>query len=161
MLRIAKVLLIIIIAIWGIIGAIGNVLDWNGTIAAVGAVTSMTTFEGGDTSWQATSSPLVIWFGALFIMLSKVAAGIICSMGAWRMWSSKDSDLSAFLSAKKFALTGCAIAVIMLFGGFIVIAESWFELWRSDVMRGQVLESAFRYGAMILLISLFVSLPDD
>nr|MDA3933179.1 DUF2165 family protein [Gammaproteobacteria bacterium] len=61
----------------------------------------------------------------------------------------------------EIALTGCMIAVIMLFGGFIVIAESWFELWRSDVMRGPVLESAFRYGGMIMLIALFVATKDE
>jgi predicted small integral membrane protein len=161
MLRKIKVLLIITVALWGFIGAFGNLHDWSGTIAAVGAVTSMTTFDGGSTSWQATSSPIVIWVGAIFIMLSKLATGILCSIGAWKMWNSNNNNISEFLAAKKIALAGCAIAVIMLFGGFIVIAESWFELWRSDVMRGPVLGSAFRYGSMILLISLFVGLPDD
>lgn len=51
--------------------------------------------------------------------------------------------------------------VIMLFGGFIVIAETWFELWRSEVMRDPVLGSAFRYAALMLLIALFVANKDD
>jgi hypothetical protein len=42
----------------------------------------------------------------------------------------------------------------MLFGGFIVIADSRFELWRSDGMRGPVLDSAYRYLGSILLIAL-------
>lgn len=58
-------------------------------------------------------------------------------------------------------MTGCAIAVTMLLGGFIVIAETWFELWRSDVMRGPVLGSAFRYAGLITLIALFVATRDD
>ena len=49
----------------------------------------------------------------------------------------------------------------MLFTGFIVIAESWFELWRSDVMRGPVLDSAFRYGGMIALIAVFVAVKEE
>jgi len=48
----------------------------------------------------------------------------------------------------------------MLFGGFIVIAESWFELWRSETM-GVVLSAALRYGSMIVLIAIFVATPDD
>ncbi|MFT6056479.1 MAG: hypothetical protein ACJAS2_000754 [Pseudohongiellaceae bacterium] len=28
----------------------------------------------------------------------------------------------------------------MLFGGFIVIAEGWFELWRSEFLRGPSLD---------------------
>jgi predicted small integral membrane protein len=121
----------------------------------------MSTFEGGAESWQATSSPAVVWIGALFIMLSKVTAATLCAVGAWRMWQARNADAASFQSTKEFALAGCAIAVVMLFGGFIVIAESWFELWKSDVMRGPVLDSAFRYGGMIALIGLFVAIKEE
>ena len=50
------------------------------------------------------------------------------------MWQSRNASVADFSSAKRIALAGCGIAVIMLFGGFIVIAESWFELWRSEAM---------------------------
>ena len=156
MLRIVKVLLVVTVVLWGGIGAFHNVMDWNGTLGAVAAATSMATFEGGAEAWQATSSPVVIWIGALFIMLSKLAAACLCAIGALNMWKARDGDAAAFAAAKEYALAGCAVAVIMLFGGFIVIAESWFELWRSDAMRGPVLEAAFRYAGLIALIGLFV-----
>jgi len=161
MLRKAKTLLVVTVALWGFVGAFKNFTDWGGTMAAVSAVTSMVTIEAGATSWQATSNPAVIWLGALFIALSKVAVGVLCTIAALKMWQARASDAAAFAAAKQFALAGCATAVIMLFGGFIVIAESWFELWRSDVMRGPVLESAFRYGGMIALIGLFVATKDE
>ena len=53
-------------------------------------------------------------------------------------------------------MAGCGIFAIMLFGGFTVLAEAWFELWRSDAMRGPVLDTAYRYLGSILLIELFV-----
>lgn len=161
MLRITKTILILAVALWGLVGAFHNILDWSGTLGAVGAATSMATFEGGAGSWQATSSPLVVWLGALFVTLSKLAVGVMCTAGAFRMWRSRSADGVAFMAAKQLALAGCAVAVVMLFGGFIVIAESWFELWRSDAMRGPVLESAFRYAGMIALIGLFVAGRDD
>jgi predicted small integral membrane protein len=49
----------------------------------------------------------------------------------------------------------------MLFGGFIVVAEGWFELWRSAAMRAEVLDAAFRYGGMIALIGLLVATGDE
>ena len=161
MLRTTKILLILTVVLWGGIGAIHNIVDWSGTTGAVAAATSMVTFDGGAESLQATSSPIIIWIGALFIMLSKVTASVMCIIGAERMWKARGSDSAIFAKAKEIALVGCAIAVIMLFGGFIVIAESWFELWRSDIMRGPVLESAFRYGGMITLIAIFVGARDD
>jgi predicted small integral membrane protein len=160
MIRIVKIGLIITVVLWGFFGALGNVLHWDETLGSVAAVTSMVTFEGGAESWQATSNPLVIWMGALFIMLSKLSAGVLCIVGAGRMWQSRNSSVADFSAAKSTALAGCGIAVIMLFGGFIVIAESWFELWRSEAM-GAVLSAALRYGSMIALIAILVATPDN
>ena len=160
MIRNVKIGLIITVVLWGFFGALGNILNWDETLGSVAAVTSMVTFEGGAESWQATSNPLVLWLGALFIMLSKLSAGILCTVGAGRMWQSRNGSVADFSEAKKIALAGCGIAVIMLFGGFIVIAESWFELWRSESM-GAVLSAALRYGCMIALIAIFVATADD
>lgn len=161
MLRIAKIALILIVVCWAIIAALQNVVDWQGTLGAVGAATSMSTFEGGAESWQATSNIAVIWLGALFILGGKIAAGGLCLIGAWQMWTSRQADETAFRAGKQLALVGCTVALVMLFGGFVVIAETWFELWRSDAMRGPVLDSAFRYAGMIALIALLVSTADD
>ncbi len=154
MIRIVKIGLIATVVLWGFFGALGNVLHWDETLSSVAVVTSMVTFEGGAQSWQATSSPVVIWLGALFIMLSKLSAGILCTVGGARMWRWRNAGAADFAAAKGLALAGCGIAVIMLFGGFIVIAESWFELWRSESM-GAVLSAAVRYAGMIALIAIF------
>ena len=156
-----KILLILGVVLWGIVGAHGNIAKWEETLGAVGAATSMATFEGGADSWKATSLPIVIWLGALFVMLSKVASAGLCAVGAQKMFAARNSAPDAFQKAKTFALAGCGVAVFMLFTGFIVIAESWFELWRSDVMRGPVLDSAYRYAGMIGLIAIFVSIKED
>lgn len=160
MIRIVKIALIITVVLWGFFGALGNILHWDETRGAVAAVTSMVSFEGGAESWQATSNPVVIWLGALFIMLSKLSAGILCALGAGRMWYSRNGSATDFAAAKRIALAGCGIAVIMLFGGFIVIAESWFELWRTESMSA-VLTAAVRYASMIALIGIFVATNDD
>lgn len=161
MLRMTKILLVVCVASWGLLGASGNVTDWDGTLGAVRAAASMATIEGGTESWRATSNTIVIWMGALMITLSKLAAAILCSIGAVKMWRARTGDAAAFDAAKKAALAGCGIAMVMLFGGFIVIGETWFEMWRSDVLRDLSLQSAFRYGGMITLIALFVGTPED
>jgi predicted small integral membrane protein len=161
MLRYAKITLIWTVALWGFLGAVHNFMDWNGTLGAVTAVTSMSTFDGGADSWQASTQPLLVWVGALFIVFSKLLVAFFCAVGGWKMWLARAKNAGGFDGAKETALVGCAVAVIMLFGGFIVIAESWYELWRSDLMRGPVLESAFRYAGMIALIGIFVGMKDD
>ncbi len=161
MLRIMKILLILSVSTWGLVGIYGNIYDWNGTTGAVAAATSMSTFDGGADDWRATSSPALILAIALAIVFLKSASAILCLAGAWQMWAARAGDAAVFAKAKTYALAGCAVAIFMLFFGWIVIAESWFELWRSEVMREAVLDAAFRYCAMIGLIALFVGMPDE
>jgi len=158
--RIAKIALIVVAALWGYAGALGNILDWNQALGSVAAITSMTTFEGGSESWQAMSSRLLSWLGALFIISGKLATGVMCTAGARRMWRSR-SNSADFAKAKQLAIAGCAVGVVMLFGGFLVIAESWFELWRADGLIRFALLDAFRYGGMLMLIAIFVGQHEE
>ena len=161
MLRVIKILLILSIALWALLGALGNVVDWGGTIGAVQAATSMSTFDAVPASGRATSNPAVVLSGAVFIVLLKIATGALCLYGAWQMWLARAADASSFAIAKTCALTGCGVAMFMLFTGWIVIAETWYELWRSPVMLGPVLESAFRYCGTIGVIALYVGAREE
>ena len=161
MLRNLKILLILSVAIWGLLGVFGNILDWGGTTGAVSVATSMSTFDGGADDWRATSNPAIILAGALSIVLLKSFTAILCLTGAWRMWTARAADAAVFAKAKTYALAGCAVAIFMLFFGWIVIAETWFELWRSEAMREAALDAAFRYCGMIGVIALFVGMPDE
>ncbi|MBL0769892.1 DUF2165 domain-containing protein [Sphingopyxis sp. DHUNG17] len=156
MLRILKILLVIAVATWGLLGAFGNFHDWQGTKGAVAATLSMTTFEGGSDDWRATASPALVLAGALAIPALKLVTALLCLAGAWRMWAVRGGDAATFDAAKTLALAGCGVAVLMLFAGWIVIAETWFELWRSEAMREAALDAALRYGAFIGIIALFV-----
>ena len=161
MIRTAKIGLIVVAAFWGYVGALGNILDWNQALGSVAAVTSMSTFEGGSDSWQAMSSPLLSWLGALFLVSGKLATGVMCTVGAKRMWQSRSNSAADFAEAKQFALAGCAVGAIMLFGGFLVIGESWFELGRTDGLIRFALADAFRYGGMLILIAIFVGQHEE
>lgn len=160
MLRIVKIVLILSVGLWGLLGAIGNLVDWSGTMGSVAAVTAMSTFEGGADRWQATSNPAVVWAGALFIPLFKLAATTACFLGAIRMWNARQSGAAAFAAAKSLALVGCGIAMFGLFLGWIVIGEQWFELWRSPAL-GAAGDIAFRYAGFVAFIALFVAIPDE
>ncbi len=161
MIRVVKIFLVISLALWGLVGASGNFQSWGETMGSVSAVTTMVTIEGGAGKWQATSNPVIIWAGAIFIAGSKLLMGLMCTLGAVRMLAARGADPATFNAAKTIALAGAGIAVVMLFGGFIVIAESWYELWRSQSELGGALDAAFRYAGMIALIAIFVAMPDD
>ena len=161
MLRIIKILLILSIAAWALLGVMGNLVDWGGTMGAVQAATSMSTFDPAPTSGRATTNGAVILLGAVFIVLLKIATGALFLFGAWQMWSARGGDAADFAKAKAYALAGCGVALFMLFAGWIVIAETWFEMWRSPVMIDLALNSAFRYAGMIGVMALFVGAREE
>ena len=117
----------------------------------------MTSLQGGAASWKAVSSTPLSWLGGVWILSGYLTAGVLCTVSAARMWSARNASGAQFVAAKNLALAGCGIFAIMLFGGFTVVAEGWFELWRSNVMGGLVLNTAYRYLGSILLIALFIA----
>lgn len=161
MYRLVKVGLMATAAWWAISSGVYNVANLSESLTYIEAVTTMSLFEGGADSWQATSSPIIIWAGLLFIFGGKVAAAIMCSMGTWRMWKTRSADRDTFVEARQIGLAGCGIAVIMLFGGFIGIAENVFDLWRAADVGGSILDGAYRYGAVMALIAILVGATDD
>ncbi len=161
MLRIVKILLVLSVAVWGLLGAFGNLSDWGGTMGAVTATTSMSTIEPGPYSWRATSNPALMFGVSAAITLTKLVIAALCLLGARKMWAARRQDAAAFAQAKTLAIAGCGAAMFLLFTGWIVFAETWYELWRSEALREAALGSAFRYGAMITLIGLFVSARND
>ena len=158
MLRYVQILLVITVAMWSLLSAIDNLADWSGTTNGVTSVVSMSNYQGGPFRWRATHEPVVVIVGSVFITLSKAASGCLCLIGALQMWRARRQDTIGFTHAKCLALSGGAIAILLLFGGFVVIAEGWFQMWRSSIMVSTVSSTAFRYGAMITLISLFVAI---
>ena len=158
-LRLTKICLVLAVAGWGVSGALGNLLDWAGTVGSVEAVSTMARFEGGSSDWRATQNPLIVYGGAIFIVAFKTACGLLCAVGAVQMWRSRRDDGGSFSASKQMAIAGCLIAVFGLFFGWIVVGEGWFEFWRDPGFGG--LEgaglAAFRYGGFIGLIALLVA----
>jgi len=157
MLRIIKILLAAAVGAFGFVSGIFDIFYWDNTVAAVAMVTSMSSWDGGVSSWQSVNSAPLNWFGAAWIVALDLGYAMLCAIGVMRMWSARNACSAQFGVAKTLALAGCGLAAIMLFGGFFVGAETFFELWRSDAMRGPVLDTAFRYLGSVLLIALFIS----
>lgn len=161
MLRAVKVLLVLAIGIWALVGAVGNLADWHGVVDKVRGTTTMLTVSGGEQDWRATSNPMVIYLGAAMIPAAKTLSGVLCLAGAWRMWRARVESSAAFETAKALGLAGCGVILLMLFAGWIVIADTWFQGWRSETLQNGALNTALRYAGFVGLIALFVAARED
>jgi predicted small integral membrane protein len=158
MLRISKIVLIVLVALWGAIGGVKNFADVEGGLGSVRVVIDPPD-PARIAEWPNIQSPIIVWLGFLTIALGKIAAAGLCGVGAWRMWGARKLDAESFNVAKKMALVGCSVGVAMLFGVFIVAGSTYFNLWMTPV--GSVaLPIAFQLIGCIALIAIFVSQPD-
>ena len=160
MLRGTQIALIAAVCLWGLLSAFGNLLDWSGTLGAVTAVAAMSTWDGGGADWRAIGSPVLITTAALAIVAFKLLSALLCGLGAARMVRERGAPVETFAAAEATALSGCGIAMLGLFLGWIVLGEQWFELWRSPEL-GAAGDAAFRYGGFIGVIALFVAIRDQ
>lgn len=159
MVRDSKILLIILVALWGLVGVAGNLSHLQIAYDAVESVTLMPTFPADAAPPWRTGNPAVVWIGVALIVAGKLAAAILCGFGAIVMVKSRNADSAAFQQAKRFALFGCAMALAMLFGGFTVIGETLYAMFRHPE-HVQAANAALRYGAFIALIMIFVAQTD-
>jgi len=156
--RIIKIILIVLVGLWGLIGGLGNLASTESGFAATAEVVGATG-RGGVADWQRIESPLLIWAAWALLPIGKLATAVLCLYGAWQMWLSRRSPEIEFNAAKAFGLLGCGIAIAMMFGIFVVAANTYFRLWQAE-QAARVMPIAFGYISSIGIIALFVNQPD-
>ena len=108
--------------------------------------------------WRAITNPYVVGIAYGFILMCELAIGLLCSTGAVKMWRARNLNAKEFNNAKILGLAGCAVGLLLWFGGFIVVAGEWFLMWQH---RTGTLEHAFRFVGSIGLVMLIVSVKDE
>ncbi|WOJ92469.1 DUF2165 family protein [Congregibacter variabilis] len=158
-LRIIKILMLFMVGLFCLIGAVFNLTSMEADLALVSLVV-IGDGATGVADWQKIETPWFVTLCWAVIPLSKALAGLLCLMSVGRMWSLRRSDSSSFQWAKHAGIVGCGVMLAMLFGVFILIAETWFQQWQTPLGAG-ILGAAQRYIVCIGVIVFFVYLSDD
>lgn len=107
----------------------------------------------------ASDNSLLVMLGFLFIAGGKLAGGVLCLVGAWQMWLARRASGEVFDGAKRFAVVGCAVLLVLFFGGFMYLANQFFMGWRTELGEASA-TGAFQLGTSVALILLFLNQPD-
>lgn len=157
MARIVKIVLIGTIGLFGLLTGIDNILDYPTNLADVQHVLSMDMLP--------KSSPLLgraITSASLqhelydLIIGTELLYGTLCILGAL---SLAISGAVEFTKAKNLALAGLGLGFMLYVFGFLVIGGEWFQMWQDGPWNAQ--DSAFRFAAIIGIVLLFVTLPEE
>jgi len=158
--RYIKIVLVVFVGLTGLLFVAGNIANWNAGLELVGYVLSMEGHEiyGSHIFPPVTNSALVT-IAFLLILAGESLVGALSLKGAWDLWGARKGSAEAFNASKTYAVLGTGMAMVVWFGGFIVIGGALFQMWQTQIGAGSF-DDAFVFAAAGGLVLLFVSMPD-
>lgn len=158
-LRYIKIIMILMVALFGLIAATHNLMQMDSDLALVSRVV-MGAGASGIAEWQKIESSWLVTLCWSVIPGAKILGGLLCLLCVKQMWFARHSASLAFQQSKTFGIAGCGVLLVMLFGVFILISETWFQQWQTE-LGAAILGAAQRYIVAIGALAFFVSLPDQ
>jgi predicted small integral membrane protein len=157
--RIVKTVMVASLALFALLVAYDNIVDYGSNEQFVRHVLSMdTTFPNNALMTRAVTAPWA-WAAAYWLIIgAEGLTGLLFAAGALRMALAIRGSAARFNGAKQIAILGAGIAFLLWFTGFMVVGGEWFAMWQSETWNGQ--EAAFRFTVTVLAVLVFVNQPD-
>ncbi|GGA07209.1 DUF2165 family protein [Dyella caseinilytica] len=158
--RLSKIIIVATIALWVTLVAFGNLTDYGSNWAFVQHVLAMDTiFPDAHIHYRAIHSPLLQHVAYMLIIATEMLAAVLCLAGTWRLWRARRAPEAMFHRAKRVAVLGLSLGVLLWLGGFMAIGGEWFGMWMSTQWNG--LSSAFRFVVVLLIALVYLGQRDD
>ncbi len=160
MIRLVKIILVVLVGLQGLFYFISNTVNFEYALLAVGEILS----QRDSPIYQnliipPITNPLITKLALITIMTGELLVGLISFKGAFDLFAVRKASAADFNGAKKYAILGCAMALIVWFGFFTVIGTALLQMWQSQVGAGSF-EGAFIYLGTSAFVMLFVNQPD-
>ncbi len=153
--RLAKTLLVAASAFFYTLVVFNNLTDYSSNYQFVQHVLLMdSTSPGNHAMWRAIHPG---WIHTAFYD-SMIAWEVISMLLAWagtlQLLRAIGKTATLFQSAKRLAIAGLTVGMLMWLGAFLTIGGEWFLMWQSRTWNGQ--DAAFRMflidGVILLLL---------
>jgi predicted small integral membrane protein len=158
-LRGAKTSLVFVVALYYSLVVFNNLSDYDSNYQFVRHVLMMdSTFAGNHGMWRAINSPAVHTIFYVTIIAWEILTTVLCWWGGVCLARALREGATAFHRAKRVAIAGLTLGLLMWLVAFLTIGGEWFLMWQSKTWNGQ--ESAFRMYTIIGIVLVFLALPD-
>lgn len=159
--RIFKLLLAVVVGLQALLYALQNVVNLEQAHSFVATVLAMRDHGAYPHHFgPAIESSALAWCALWIIIAGELLAGLLCFKGAFDMARSLRAPGAEFQHAKRHALVGCGVAVLVWFGLFMAIGGAYFQMWQTE-MGIASLEGAFMYTVSSGLALVIIHLADD
>jgi len=158
-LRAAKTVLIFAVALFYSLIVFNNITDYNSNYQLVRHILMMdSTFSNNNGMWRAMNSPTVHTIFYITIIAWESITMLLCWWGGVRLARAASTTAAAFNQAKRTAIIALTISLLMWLVAFLTVGAEWFLMWQSKTWNGQ--EAAFRMFTVVVIILIFLALPD-
>lgn len=166
--RLCKIALLLAAGLFFFIVVLNNaVFDYASNYGFVQHVLSMDTlFSGQAMAWRSLRDPTPAdhsyWLHHAFywsIIAWEAVSCLLCTVGAITLFNRRKTPAAVFNAAKRFAVYGLTVSMLLWFTAFITVGAEWFLMWQSGTWNGQ--EAAFRMFAILGIMLIFVVQKDD
>ena len=99
--------------------------------------------------------PAMAWI----IFSFEIATGLICLLGAWKLWQARNGNAASFDAAKRTAKLGAGLVVVIWFGFFGTIGGAGYQMWQSELGAGSLADS-FKFSVWGLLVLIYISMKE-
>ena len=159
-LRIAKLALVCAVAIFYSLVVLNNTTDYDSNFQFVRHVMMMdSTFPRNHVMWRAVNTPALHTAFYLSIILWEIATTLLCWWGALQLGRALRGTPAAFQAAKKWAIAGLTLSMLIWLAAFLSVGGEWFLMWQSKTWNGN--EAAFRMFTVIGVVLVFLSMPEQ
>jgi predicted small integral membrane protein len=157
--RIIKLALVFGVAVFYTLVVFNNITDYGSNYEFVRHVLMMdSTFPGNHGMWRAIDSPTMHTIFYLSIICWEFVTMLLCWRGGLRLARTLRGTALEFHQAKRIALAGLALSLLMWIVAFLSIGGEWFLMWQSKTWNGQ--DAAFRMFTVVGIVLLIVAQPD-
>ena len=162
-LRFSKIILLAAVGFFFLLVFLNNaILDYRGNYEFVRHVLSMDTTGEHSQLWRAIrpEGPEAdnhwIYHAFYWTIISvEVTTGILCSLGALRLWRVRTASGETFNAAKDLAIYGLTLSLLQWFTISLTIGGEWFLMFLSKGWDAQ--GSAFRMFACLGIILIYLA----
>lgn len=157
--RLAKTAFVASIGLMAVLIVVGNTTDYYSNYYFVEHVMKMDTiFPDSQLHYRSIHQPFLFHAGYILLIAFEALMAFACLRGAWDMFRARKTSATVFHAAKKWAVAGVAIGILIWFLGFEVIGGEWFGMWQSDTWNG--LAAADRIVIFLGLVGILLHLPE-
>ncbi|TNE62109.1 MAG: DUF2165 family protein [Sphingomonadales bacterium] len=154
--RYLKISFVGALGVMALLYVIHNIMNMKEAFGAVGYVLSLENNVLFDNNLLPAIPAGMIPVAAWIIFLFEISCGVICLLGAWKLWQARNADAAGFETAKTMAKLGAGLSVIIWFGFFGAIGGAGYQMWQSEIGAGS-LADAFKFSVWGLLVLIYLN----